>query len=146
MNVVAQVLMGEQKPQQPAPPKVRPLGITILAILSFIGGAIFILEGIAVATLGPLLIKTRLLSLIAGAAGIFLLILGGVGLLLGWGLWTGQSWAWWIEVILLALNFVMSIAELPRGIISLVISALLLYYFFKPHVKEFFGVKVPFST
>jgi hypothetical protein len=45
---------------------------------------------------------------------------------------------------------VSSLASLALGdataIASLIIAAIILYYFFKPHVKAYFGVKVGFST
>ncbi|QOJ78558.1 hypothetical protein IG193_07320 [Infirmifilum lucidum] len=134
-------------------PRERPLGVTILAVLGFLFSALAILSGIALMAfglIGDMIFRKAplplLFPLVAGAVGLLMLVLGGITLVVSWGLWTGQSWAWWIEVILHALNALFSLAELPRGIISLVISALILYYLFKPHVKEYFGVKVSFST
>ena len=114
--------MMEQSAPRLAPQKVRPLGVTILVILSFIRGAFFILLGL-------------------GLDESLLLMLGGAMLVIGWGLWTGQSWAWWAEVILEAFNLLVSLARARIGIIGLPISATILYYLFQPHVKEFFGVK-----
>jgi len=148
------ILMSAQTlPPTPPPPRVRPTGVTILAILGFIVAALLIFAGIALVALGPLILSMvresmspHFLALVAGGLGVFLLVLGGIELVISWGLWTGQSWAWWLEVIFSALGLLSSLVDLPRGVIGLLINALILYYFFKPHVKEYFGVKVSFST
>jgi Uncharacterized conserved protein len=131
----------------------RPLGVTVLAVFEFLLGALLTLVGIALAAL-PQLVELPLLGLapllLLGGLGTFLIIVGALALLIGWGLWTGKSWAWWLTVILEALGLVASLASLalgdPTGIASLAIAALILYYFFKPHVKAFFGVRISFST
>ncbi|MGC9146418.1 MAG: DUF7144 family membrane protein [Infirmifilum sp.] len=155
--------MSEQPPQlpppppPPPPPKQRPLGITILSILGFISAALFILAGISFIVLGPLIthelaaMGARAFVLaVAGALGFFFLVSGGIAFLVSWGLWKGKSWAWWLSVILGILSLLSSLVNIAMGeitsLVSLVIDAVILYYFFKPHVKDFFGVKVSFST
>jgi len=149
------ILMSAQTlPPPPPPPRVRPTGVTILAILGFIVAALFIFAGIAIVALGPLitsLLKESMpypypIALLAGVLGVALLISGGIGLIISWGLWTGRGWAWWLTVIFSALSLLSSLLALPNGIIGLLVDALILYYFFKPHVKDYFGVKVSFST
>jgi len=85
-----------------------------------------------------------------GILGIFFIVVGLLGLVVGWGLWTGKGWAWWLTVIFRGLDLVIGLASIAMGeasyIGALLISALILWYMFKPHVKEFFGVKVSFST
>jgi hypothetical protein len=58
--------------------------------------------------------------------------------------------AWWQTVILEAVWIVSSLASLVSGdvtaVVSLITAAIILYYFFKPHIKAYFGVKVGFST
>jgi len=134
---------------QPRPP--RPLGVTVVAILQILGGVLFILGGAALAAL-PQLVELPLpgFGLLFGGLGAFLIVIGILALLVGWGLWAGKGWAWWLTVILQALGIVSSLASLalgdPTAIASLIIAAIILYYFFKPHVKAYFGVKVGFST
>uniref|UniRef100_A0A7C4BAU8 DUF2127 domain-containing protein n=1 Tax=Thermofilum pendens TaxID=2269 RepID=A0A7C4BAU8_THEPE len=144
-------------PTLPPPPPTRPLGITVLAILEFIFGTLALLLGLAFIALAPML-KSMLssfplpaaLELLLGVLGLILLVGGTLSLLVGWGLWTGKGWAWWLVVILEALGIASSLASLtlgdPTAIVILLIAALILYYFFKPHVKAYFGVKVGFST
>jgi len=108
-----------------------------------------VLGGAALAAL-PQLVGLPLFGFLLGGLGVFLVVIGALALLVGWGLWTGKGWAWWLTVILQALNIVLSLASLALGelttIVSLIIAAIILYYFFKPHVKAYFGVKVGFST
>lgn len=141
----------------PPPPKVRPIGVTILAILEFVGGALALLLGLFFMAVGPYIVELfagaalpPLLSAVLGALGAVFLVAGLIALLVGWGLWTGKGWAWWIVVILEALGVLSSLAGIamgdPSSLLGLLIAALILYYFFKPHVKDFFGVRVSFST
>lgn len=139
----------------PPPPRQRPTGITVLALLEFILGGLAILLGIAFIALGPYISQLMpglppLISLLVGGLGIGFLLAGLIGLVVGWGLWTGKGWAWWLTVILEALGLLSGLAGIamgdPTSLIGLLIAALILWYMFKPHVKDFFGVKVSFST
>ncbi|RLE62956.1 MAG: hypothetical protein DRJ38_08645, partial [Thermoprotei archaeon] len=93
-----------------------------------------------------------------------LFILGLIELAIAWGLWTGKTWAWWLEVIFTGLGILMQIGNLaltllgavallsyPRVlpgtiasiisiIIGLCINVLIIWYFFRPHVKAYFGM------
>jgi lysylphosphatidylglycerol synthetase-like protein (DUF2156 family) len=123
----------------------------VVAILQILGGALLVLAGAALAAL-PQLVELPLPGFgpLLGGLGAFLIVIGILALLVGWGLWAGKGWAWWLTVILQALGIVSSLASLalgdPTAIASLIIAAIILYYFFKPHVKAYFGVKVGFST
>jgi len=152
----------------PPPPRVRPTGVTILAILGFIGAALFIFAGIALVALGPLILSIMgesmshpFLALIAGGLDVFLFVLGGIELVISWGLWTGRGWAWWLTVIFSALSLLLSLVFLALMFLtpsllppfnlyselnSLMTNILTLIYLFTPHVKDYFGVKVSFST
>ncbi len=141
---------GQQQAYYPPPRPERPLGVTILAVLSILGGALLILVGILAAALGAVFASALASSMhgipliLAAEIGIVLIIGGAIELLIGWGLWKGAGWAWWLTVIFDALGVIMSIASLASGnvgsVIGLIINAVILYYFFKPHVKAFFGV------
>jgi len=123
----------------------------VVAILQILGGILLVLGGAALAAI-PQLVELPLpgFGLLFGGLGAFFIVIGILALLVGWGLWAGKGWAWWLTVILQALGIVSSLASLalgdPTAIASLIIAAIILYYFFKPHVKAYFGVKVGFST
>jgi uncharacterized membrane protein (DUF2068 family) len=152
---------GAQIAFTPPPPRQRPTGITVLALLEFILGGLAILLGIVFIALVPYMSELlhglpALLFLQVGVLGIVFLVAGLIGLVVGWGLWTGKEWSWWLTVVLEALGLLSGLIGIARGdplsliglliLIRLLIAALILWYMFKPHVKDFFGVKVSFST
>lgn len=126
----------------------RPFGVTILAILTIIDALMAF--GVA-ALVGSLFAFLEALSGGFGVSGFFAgigLIIAGISaiigliyLLLAWGLWTGQGWAWTITLILTILSLIGSIIALIAvvGIVPLIINIILLYYLTRQHVKAFFG-------
>ncbi len=128
--------------------KERPIGVTIVAVLGFIFGALGVLGGLLMlAGAGMFASMYEQSAAVAGglvaAGGIAVLVSSIIILIVSWGLWVGKSWAWWLEVIFSGIG-VLSI--FGRDIAGAVISAIVLWYFFKPEVKEFFDVQVSFST
>jgi hypothetical protein len=131
----------------------RPTGIAILAILELIGGVIVLLAGIGLAALGGSLLTALgypvfggLAALIGGGLAVIgggLAVFGLVALGVGWGLWTGKGWAWWLAVILSILGVLGSLASVavgsPTSIVGLIVDAVILWYLFRPHVQAFFG-------
>jgi uncharacterized membrane protein HdeD (DUF308 family) len=108
--------------------KQRPLGVTIVAILTAIGGLIFLGSGLALLIVG---------------IGVILLALGIAYLVMAYGLWNGRGWAWTITLILSVIGIVVAIASIVAGnvsaIISIIIHAVVIYYLYRPTVKAFFG-------
>jgi uncharacterized membrane protein HdeD (DUF308 family) len=108
--------------------KIRPLGVTIIAILTAIGGIIFLLSGIV--------------SLIIGI-GFLLLALGIAYLVMAYGLWNGRGWAWTITLILTVIGIIVGIGSLVTGnggaVIGIIIQAIVIYYLYRPNVKAYFG-------
>ena len=101
----------------------RPLGITIIAIIVAIYGVLSIIAGIG------------LLSAGVTAPGIISLILGVLQLILAWGLWTLQRWAFWATVILEVLALLNGIFAFTQhntgaGIGAIVIALIVLIYLF----------------
>ncbi|TFG29921.1 hypothetical protein EU528_08955 [Candidatus Thorarchaeota archaeon] len=111
----------------------RPLGVTILALLQMIGGVIGIFGGatsmLAAMLLGPL----GLLFVIIGAV---LLIMGLLGLIVGWGLWGLKSWAWMWAMIVNIINIILAIVQL--NIISLIIPLIIVLYLNQSDIKSRF--------
>ena len=81
---------------------------------------------------------------IIGLVGGFLIVVGLFAILVGWGMWTGKSWAWYLAVVLYGLGVVVGLIVLVAGgltgIVSLIIDVLLLWYMLRPHVKAYFGI------
>jgi len=124
----------------------RPTGVTILAILAFVGGAFGILGGLALLGLGVAL---------AGAAvgglgfifGIVLIALSALQLWIGYGFWTLKRTAWSLGLVVFGASLIVQFVELLLGyiaitsfVVSLVIYGIILYYLMTPGVKAAFGV------
>jgi hypothetical protein len=133
----------------------RPVGISIISVLAALVGVLFFIGAAlfaALSTAGGFLqemietygatvlpdIGSLLTAIALGIAGV-LAILGILYLVTAYGLWTGRGWARMLAIILLILDIIGGILSLPAGIITIIISGLLLWYFFTPSVKAFFG-------
>ena len=137
--------------------KVRPTGVTILAILEIISGVIAIAFGAFFGTLmgsmgiGMMMGEGEALGAIFAAIGgivialgaIFAAIggiviaLGAISFVLAWGLLKGKSWAWTVTLILTIISLVFDLPSM--NIIGIIIDVVILYYLFRPHVKTYFG-------
>ena len=108
--------------------KHRPLGVTIIAILAIIGGISSIAVGV------PLLVVI---------IGIAFIALGIVYFVVAYGLWKGKKWAWTITMIVSVISIIIGIASIATGnvgaIIQIIISAVVIYYLYRPNVRAFFG-------
>lgn len=118
----------------------RPIGVTILAVLAAIAGVLGLLGSLA------------FFGLLASASGLFMmiglltLVMSVLYLVLAYGLWTLQPWAWMLGIGLSAVSIVLTLLGLVQGtqemigaIISIVISAAIIYYLLTPQVKAAFG-------
>ncbi|MDD4245037.1 MAG: hypothetical protein PHI62_02560 [Candidatus Methanomethylophilaceae archaeon] len=117
----------------------RPILLTIIAILSIIFGIITILLGVLM-LIGSAVISTAELEagLFAGAGSAVVLIMGILFTVVGFGLMSGKSWAWWLSIIVMVLNLILGLLTLD--IISIVIAALILIYLTRPNTKGWFGI------
>jgi hypothetical protein len=140
----------------------RPVGVTILAILNFIGAAFCLLGGIGM-ILGGGFIATMLsqqgqgsagaagiLAGLGAAAGVCIIIVGGVSALVGFGLWKLKGWARIVSIILYAisgafqlLGILGSLAHfnlfaLVWGAFWVAVDAFVIWYLLKPEVKAAF--------
>ena len=107
----------------------RPLGVTILAILQLLGGILGIFAGIAIVAVFPVIF-----TLIIGAV---LLIVGLLGLIVGWGLYTMKSWAWMLAMILNIINIILAIYP-TLNIVSMIIPLIIVIYLNQKDIKSRF--------
>ncbi|MDD1724081.1 MAG: hypothetical protein LUQ07_03005 [Methanospirillum sp.] len=116
----------------------RPLGVTIIGILWILLGLLLLLAGLGLGTL--LAILTAGLGVMVGGS---IVLLGLITLALGVGCFQGWSWIWIVGVIITGLHLVLGLIGLlftgGASIVSLIISAIILYYLFQPNVKAWFG-------
>jgi uncharacterized membrane protein (DUF2068 family) len=151
--------------------KSRPLGVTIVAILTVINGIILLASGVFAVIFAPQIISQtlnqanvtftgqegqELATNIAGAASTAAVIGGGIviafgiaWLLIAWGLFTAKGWAWIVTVILAIISAIFSAIGIGGGaivphVIILIIDIVILYYMYRPNVKSYFGrIKIP---
>jgi uncharacterized membrane protein (DUF2068 family) len=133
----------------------RPVGVTILAVLSILGGiALLCLGGLS--ALGGTLFSSQvaaaggtaaaansgLLTIIGGAIAV----LGVLYIVLAVGLLQLKGWAWLLGIVLSVLSVVGGIAQIvakPSSLgsqaVTLIISLVILVYLFTPQVRAAFG-------
>ena len=78
------------------------------------------------------------------AFGAVLVAIAIVSFVVAYGLLKGKGWAWTVSIILSIISIVWNAITLVTaanfgGIISIIISGVILYYLFRPHVKAYFG-------
>ena len=163
----------------------RPAGVTIIGILSIIGGILYlILSGtfIGLSLISPLIsqvdvnnvtnsledegisvnstdITTAInefssLSQISGyimILGIVFFPLAIVSFINAWGLLKGKGWAWIMAIILTIISIILGIIVIALlgvsedilgwslDIAGFVVDGVILWYLFRPNVKEYFG-------
>ncbi|UCE09651.1 MAG: hypothetical protein JSW61_11845 [Candidatus Thorarchaeota archaeon] len=108
----------------------RPLGVTILALLQFLGGAFMLVTGILATLAGMLFI-------LLAVFGMIMVILGFISLIVGWGLWSLKSWAWTWAIIVNILNIIVGIIP-PLDYVSLAIAIIIVLYLNQPDIKRRF--------
>jgi hypothetical protein len=135
----------------------RPTGVTIIAILNIISGIIMLIGGVALVAIGSVLpgaLEEGMSGMPAEMAGAFGVAMGGIILALAifsfvvaYGLWSGKGWAWTLTVVLSIISIALNAISLAGGnfggVISIIISAVILYYLYRPHVKAYFGKAKP---
>jgi uncharacterized membrane protein HdeD (DUF308 family) len=147
--------------------KHRPLGITIIAILTMIDGIAFLASGIAAVTVAPFLfgvdinnnnnvppatgtstlgsvtIPDTLLVRMSIVTGVAILTLGIAYFVMAYGLLKGKGWAWTVTVILCCIGIALGLVSVVNGhldgIFNILINAFIFYYIYRPYVKSFFG-------
>jgi len=124
----------------------RPTGVTILAILAFVGGILSILGALTLLGLGGFLAGAGFGGL-AVFFGIYALVWGALALWIGWGFWQLRPSAWRWGIILMVIGAVITIIQVPLGYsggiasaaISVAIDLAVIYYLTTPAVRAAFG-------
>jgi hypothetical protein len=138
--------------------KKRPIGVTIIAILIIIGGILLLLAGIGGVAVGSLFISSQITGLVFVIIGAILLAVGIGYIVVSYGLLKGKRWAWTITVVLLFIGIAINVVSIiifgyftfdtdtssflitnSGSIAGIIISVIILYYLYRPHVKSYFG-------
>jgi hypothetical protein len=98
-------------------------------------------------------IQPSLFGSIAIAIGGVLIAIGIVYLVVAYGLLKGKRWAWTVSVIISIINIVLNAVSIAASaganvgaIVIIIISGVILYYLYRPHVKAYFGKGINPST
>ena len=161
-----------QKQSRPRGVSIIAILIIIAGVLSFLLGiglvviGPFLMNGVqsSSSNLGSQ-IGPQILGLVFLVFGGILLGLGVANLVMAYGLWKGKGWAWTISIIVLFIGIAISIAsvsitstgvfsnagsnllgDIVSGIVSIGISAFIVHYLYRPHVKAYFGKTVPMPS
>ena len=143
----------------------RPLGVTILAILAFIGAIVGVCSLIALLSSDMYLHMTSYFLRIIWIRSIIMAILL---LSLAYGFLKGLRWSWFLAMIMLVIGIILQVRGtvillgtlssyrtpseifMPYYIVTyivllmiLVIYGLILFYLTRPHVKTYFGIGQP---
>jgi len=137
--------------------KRRPTGVTVIAILVIIGGVLLLLAGIAGVVVGSLSIS-QIIGLGFVIIGAIILAVGIGYLVVSYGLLKGKRWSWTITVVLLFIGIAINVVSIiifgylafnmdtstfltanSGNIAGIIISVIILYYLYRPHVKSYFG-------
>ena len=114
-------------PPGPYPPPSRPIGVTLLAVLTILLGVLIVGLGLLFIVAPLILVGVGLpfaFGLAAGVIGAIVLVFGLIWIGVGVGLLHLRGWAWWLAVIVMVLSIVGSFAS-P---LTAVIPALILIY------------------
>ena len=140
---------------------VRPTGVTVIAILDFIGAAFSVLGGIGMMAGGGMLATlmnqqgqtngmSGLVASLGAVMGVFLLVIAAVEIILGVGLLKLKEWARMVTVILTAIFAALGLLGLLGSFVHfnlgavlfkvcvLAIQILIIVYLMKPEVKAAF--------
>lgn len=127
----------------------RPIGVTIVGIVLLVG-SLFVAFGAIVLFLGsqwlasfiPVAEARSIFTVFGPILALFVLLLAGLVAATGWGALQGHNWAWVLVLALMGLNALGGLSELAsqdfEGVITLLVSGIVIWYFFRPEVREWF--------
>ncbi len=117
----------------------RPLGVTIISVLGYIGAILMALVGIAMigfggGIAGSLGVIGAMFGGIGIVAGVMLLAMSVIAYVVSRGLWNLKKWAWTVTMILEGLSLLGSLMSM--NIVGIIIPAIIVYYLYTK--KEIF--------
>jgi uncharacterized membrane protein (DUF2068 family) len=134
---------------------MRPLGVTAIAVLTWLRGAMYALGGLAL--IGIVHLSSRLIAAAASdtflenliarlgkALGIGALLVAVLYIVVGFGLWELKNWARMLTLIFVALWFLVGLIGLVRHptswhVVRAVVDVVILAYLMLPNVKRLFA-------
>lgn len=136
------------------------MGVTIIAILTIIGGIALLIGGLLFIAFTGIITSTEVTSgnptelalLISLPLSVGMIIIGIIYLVVSYGLLKGKAWARIITIIVTVIGLIIQIisavvtglvsSSIETGLIShiigIVISGIIIFYLYTPHVKAYF--------
>jgi uncharacterized membrane protein (DUF2068 family) len=139
---------------------MRPTGVTILAVLCYLGAACSILVGLAMflgmGAIGAMMEAsmpgaTAMMGAIGAGLGIVIMLFGVLYFFVGWGLWTLKNWARIVALVLTFISLGLTVLGLFGSLITFEpvslffnlvfvgIYGLIAWYLMQAHVKQAFA-------
>lgn len=125
----------------------RPVGIVILAVLQGLIALGLLAIG-ALLVFGAAIAATGILAIIVGVAGWIFLVGGVLGLAIAVGVWSGQTWAWYLSLIFGLISIVADIVMMrvsgnPDGyVFGLIVEGIILLYILSGGPREYFDIEL----
>jgi hypothetical protein len=148
----------------------RPTGVIVIAILNIIGGIMMLIIGPPLAFAGtiiPFVLESipeqQQQSMTSGdvdlsqvspslvgagilALGWILMAIGIFSFIVAYGLLKGRSTAWKLTVIVSTISIAVNAISIATGntigILNIIISGIILYYLYRPHVRAYFDKRL----
>lgn len=133
---------------------MRPVGVSIIAVLTWIRGAFYVVIGLVLLVVGHLsarLVSTMasdsffetLFSRVGKALGFGALLIAVAYIVVGLGLWQLKNWARTVTIVLVGFWLVFGLIGLlrvptPWHIVRVVIDGAIVLYLLLPDVRKFF--------
>ena len=141
----------------------RPVGVTILAILTILSGLFLVIIGLGSFLAGPLLeqvlqdpdlavlieqVPPEAIEIFPKVLGVTFLVMASANFAIAFGLWTLRAWSWYLTLIFQGLGIFSNLGGLlllsPISLASIAFSGFYIYYFLQPPVQEAFGIRNAF--
>ena len=137
----------------------RPTGVTVIAVLDFIGAGFCVLLGLGMMLGGGFIASMMsqqqragagILAAVGAAAGVVILICAVLAIVLGWGLLKLKEWARIVTIVFAAIGAVFGLLGLFTllahiavigifwALCRLAINVWIIWYLLQPHVKAAF--------
>jgi hypothetical protein len=132
----------------------RPTGVTVLAVLFFIGAGFLALAGLGLLVGGALFGAVggggdasgamAMLGALGAIGGVVILVFAALHAFVGWGLIKLKKWAWIVSLVLMVLGVLQALLGVVSGDffmspLILAIDGFFAYYLLKPEVKQVFA-------
>jgi len=131
--------------------KNRPVGVSILSVLAYIGAVFLLLGGIGLFVGGEVISSylsslgafSGIITAIGIVAGIILIALAVLYFFIGRGLWKGQNWARIVVLIFIVIGLIGSLVSimgnLASSIVGIIIDVVIIWYLgFNQEAKSYF--------